>query len=221
MENQEVILDKERAERLGFDEAIFGIAKSIDQLEAIISDAQNDERRLLITRLTAEQYEGLAPPVRAALAYERKSKTAVLGPPIRNSLSTRIAVVTAGTSDVPVALEASHTLRYYGESCSEIFDVGVAGLWRLLERLDHIKQHDIVIAVAGMEAALVSVLGGLYPGVLIAVPTSIGYGVGQNGATALNGALASCVPGVVVVNIDNGYGAACAALRALRLRHSP
>ncbi|MCH9674915.1 MAG: nickel pincer cofactor biosynthesis protein LarB [Gammaproteobacteria bacterium] len=216
MTTSEIVFDKDRSSRLGFDEAVFGASKSPDQLESIIQDAQADRRRLLITRLDKTQFEALSDNCQHALSYEPKSRTAVLGEPPTMDSIPRVAVVTAGTSDVPVALEVSHTLRYYGEPCTEIFDVGVAGLWRLLDRLEDIKQHDIVVAVAGMEAAIVSVLGGLYPGLMIAVPTSIGYGVSHNGAAALTGALASCAPGVVVVNIDNGYGAACAALRALR-----
>ncbi|MBL8704068.1 MAG: AIR carboxylase family protein, partial [Rhodospirillales bacterium] len=107
------------------------------------------------------------------------------------------------------------TLRYYGVGVSEIADVGVAGLWRLTARLDEIRRHKVVIVAAGMDAALPSVLGGLVAAPVIAVPTSVGYGVAVGGQTALNAALASCAPGVTVVNIDNGYGAACAALRIL------
>src|SRR5262249_55878461 len=124
-------------------------------------------------------------------------------------------VVGAGTSDMRICREAVRTLRYHGESASEIYDVGVAGLWRLLDRVPDIVRHPVVIAVAGMDAALISVLGGLVPGLVIGVPTSAGYGVARQGETALHAALASCAPGVPVVNIDNGYGAACAALRAL------
>ena len=106
---------------------------------------------------------------------------------------------------------------FSGEAAAGIHDVGVAGLWRLMERLPEIQRHRVVIAVAGMDAALVSVLGGLVAGVIIGVPTSTGYGAAAGGRTALGAALASCAPGVAVVNIDNGYGAACAALRVLGL----
>jgi NCAIR mutase (PurE)-related protein len=125
-------------------------------------------------------------------------------------------VVGAGTSDMSVCREAVRALGYHGIKASEIYDVGVAGLWRLMERVPEIVRHPVVIAVAGMDAALVSVLGGLVPGLVIAVPTSVGYGMAKGGETALRAALVSCAPGVAVVNIDNGYGAACAALRALR-----
>jgi NCAIR mutase (PurE)-related protein len=127
-----------------------------------------------------------------------------------------IAIVTAGTSDVPVAREALRTLRYNGMNATTVFDVGVAGIWRLLDRIEEIRQFPVLIVSAGMDAALPTVLGGLYDGLIIAVPTSVGYGVATGGTTALNSILASCAPGVVTVNIDNGYGAACAALKTLR-----
>ena len=129
----------------------------------------------------------------------------------------RVAVVTAGTSDVPVAKEAVRTLAYYGEAALEVYDVGVAGLWRLLDRLEEIRAMPVVIAVAGMEASLPSVVGGQVPGLVVAVPTSNGYGVSAGGRVALDASLSSCAPGLAVVNIDNGYGAACVALRALHL----
>ncbi len=127
----------------------------------------------------------------------------------------KVAIVAAGTSDARVAREAQRTLRHAGVDAEAIADVGVAGLWRLMARIEEIRRFPIVIAVAGMDAALASVLGGLAPGALIAVPTSVGYGAAEGGRTALNAMLASCAPGVVVCNIDNGYGAACAALRIL------
>ena len=127
----------------------------------------------------------------------------------------RVVIVTAGTSDSGPAREALRTLAFNGISATIIFDVGVAGIWRLMDRLDEIRRHDVIIAVAGMDAALVSVLGGLVAQPLIAVPTSTGYGAARNGETALAASLASCAAGVTVCNIDNGYGAACAVLRIL------
>jgi NCAIR mutase (PurE)-related protein len=126
-----------------------------------------------------------------------------------------VAIVAAGTSDVPVAREAERTLAYAGLASTLVADVGVAGLWRLQRRLDEIRAHPVVICAAGMDAALPSVLGGLVPGALIAVPTSVGYGVAAGGRAALDAVLASCAPGITVCNIDNGYGAACAAMRIL------
>ena len=119
----------------------------------------------------------------------------------------------AGTSDLPAGREAARTLAFAGQPYREYTDVGVAGLWRLLERIDDIRSSPVVIVAAGMDAALVSVVGGLVASAVIALPTSVGYGVARDGATALHAALASCAPGISVVNIDNGYGAACAALR--------
>jgi NCAIR mutase (PurE)-related protein len=125
----------------------------------------------------------------------------------------RVAVVTAGTSDLPAAMEAARTLRFDGQQVFRVADVGVAGLWRLLARIEELRSYPVLIVAAGMDAALPSVIGGLVPGAVIALPTSVGYGVASGGTTALHAALASCAPGVTVVNIDNGYGAACAALR--------
>ena len=126
-----------------------------------------------------------------------------------------VAVVTGGSTDVPVAREAARTLSYYGHRTLEIDDVGVAGLWRITNRLEELREKKVIICIAGMDAALPTVLGGLVPGVLIAVPTSVGYGMVKGGETALRSLLVSCAPGITVVNIDNGYGAACAAIRVL------
>jgi NCAIR mutase (PurE)-related protein len=205
--NSDFRLDFRRAERIGFDEAVLSAGKSASQLSAILDRAAEQGARLLLTRLEKERFEDLPERQRACMDYDRVSRTAFFGPPTPLREEARIAVVTAGTSDVPVAREAVRTLRYYGQACLEVADVGVAGLWRLL------RDKRAVIVAAGMDAALPSVVGGLVPGAVIAVPTSIGYGVAQGGRTALHAALASCAAGITVVNIDNGYGAACAALR--------
>jgi NCAIR mutase (PurE)-related protein len=127
-----------------------------------------------------------------------------------------VALVAGGSSDVPVLREAERTLEFHGVASRAFIDVGVAGLWRLTQQLPAIAACPVVIAVAGMEAALPTVLAGLIPSSIIAVPTSVGYGVAAGGDAALNAILASCAPGLVAVNIDNGYGAACAALRVLQ-----
>ena len=171
---------------------------------------------MLLTRLDPTAFSELPEDLKNRLDYDPVSGTAILGSAPEPTLPARIAVVSAGTADIGVAREAIRTLSVYGEDCAEIFDVGVAGLWRLLERLDEIKRFPVVIVVAGMDGALTSVIGGLVPGAVIAVPTSTGYGASGKGETALHSALASCAPGVLVCNIDNGYGAACAALRILR-----
>ena len=128
-----------------------------------------------------------------------------------------VLILTGGTSDFTVAKEAARTLKFHGVACKELIDVGVAGLWRLLDHKEVIQNAPILIVCAGMEGALFSVIGGLAKGVIIAVATSNGYGVSEGGRVALESALSSCAPGVAVTNIDNGYGAACIALRALAI----
>jgi len=214
MVERDIKLDVERRERLGFDEAILCAGKSNEHLAAILEQAGDGS--LLLTRLDAAALKSLPPALVARIDYEPLSRTGFFGSVAAPTGKLETAIVTAGTSDVRVSREAARTLAYYGTPCLEISDVGVAGLWRLMERIEEIKRHRIVIAVAGLDAALPSVIGGLVPGLVIAVPTSTGYGAARGGETALFSSLVSCAPGVVVVNIDNGYGAACAALRALR-----
>jgi len=212
----EVVPDRRRRERLGFDEAILCESKTEEQLRHILVDAANRADTLLLTRLDAERAARLSADFPDALDYERGSRTGYFGPVAPPVGPARVAVVSAGTSDVPVCREAVRTLGYYGAACTEVYDVGVAGVWRLMERLEELGRHEVAIAVAGMDAALPSVLAGLVPSFVIAVPTSTGYGAAEGGRTALKALLTSCAPGLVVVNIDNGYGAACAALRMLR-----
>ena len=205
-------LDWHRQTRIGLAEAVLCDAKSPAQISQILTEA--GARRLLLTRLEPAKLAELAEPLRIALDYCPLSRTAIWGGAMTSSREDAI-IVSAGTSDLPVAREAARTLAFYGHTAPIIADVGVAGLWRLLERLDEIRRYRLVIAVAGMEGALFSVLGGLIQAPLIAVPTSVGYGVAAGGQAALTSALASCVAGMLAVNIDNGYGAACAALRIL------
>ena len=169
-----------------------------------------------MTRLSETKFDALGAGHRDTMDYDPVSETGFFRFVQISGRSGRVAVVTAGTSDARIARESSRTLAFNGEKATLFFDVGVAGLWRLNSRLDEIKTHPIVIAVAGMDAALVSVLGGLIPNILIGVPTSTGYGAARDGETALGASLSSCAPGVTICNIDNGYGAACAALRVLQ-----
>ncbi|MTJ83200.1 MAG: nickel pincer cofactor biosynthesis protein LarB [Telmatospirillum sp.] len=211
----DIRMDWAREKRTGLAEAVFCAGKTARQIDAILAEA--DGRRLLLTRLGPEKCDALDPAHRNALDYDPLSGTAFLGTPA--PLTARgAAVVCAGTSDLPVAREATRTLAFYGWQAPLIADVGVTGLWRLMERLDEIRAQDVVIAVAGMEGALFSVLAGLVESVVIAVPSSIGYGVAANGQAALSSALSSCAPGVLTVNIDNGFGAAGAAIKILKLR---
>ena len=189
--------------------------KTAAQIDAIVAHATALGHRLLLTRLDERKHGVLAAPLRAALDYDATSHTAILGGLPEPRRVGRVAIVAGGTSDARVAREAERTLAFQGEAATLVVDVGVAGLWRLMERLDEIRRHRVVIAVAGMEGALFSVLAGLVACPVLAVPTSVGYGVGAGGQTALHAALASCASGLAVLNIDNGFGAAHAALRIL------
>lgn len=209
----EFLIDWDRERRTGIAEAVLCDGKSTAQIGAILQAA--GDRALLLTRLDEARFAALPDALRRRLDHDPLSRTAFFGAvpaPARRGP----VVVCAGTSDLPVAQEAARTLHFHGYSAPVIADVGVAGLWRLLQRIDEIRTFDVVIAVAGMEGALFSVLAGLVDAPVIAVPTSIGYGVAMGGRAALHAALASCSTGVVAVNIDNGFGAAGAALRLLR-----
>ena len=212
-----ITLDFERRARIGIEEAVLCESKTAEQLADILARAEEAERSLLLTRLDAAQLGALPAALAERIDYEALSRTGVFGTVAAPAGEARVAIVSAGTSDQPVCREAARTLAYHGHACAEIGDVGVAGLWRLMNRIDEIRAYPVVIVVAGMDAALPSVVGGLVPGMVIAVPTSTGYGVASGGSAAMMAMLASCAPGVAVVNIDNGYGAACAALRALPL----
>lgn len=211
--NPEVRPDLARRVRTGLDEAVLAGPKTVDQLIGILEEA---DRPLLLTRLRVEQLEALPDQLRETLDYDERSQTAFSGEPSPPSGAVKVAVVCAGTSDRSVAAEAERSLEFSGVPHLSVSDVGVAGLWRLLEHVESLAELEVVIAVAGMDAALPTVLAGLVPGLVIAVPTSVGYGVAERGTAALHSALASCAPGLVTVNVDNGYGAACAAIRSLR-----
>ena len=213
--------DWARAERTGLPEAVLACGKSVAQLAEIVAAANAREAPLLLTRLEsapAAELLGALGELAAEIDYDPVSRTAVTGrQAARAELDGTIAVVAAGSSDLPVAQEAVRSLAYLGADNVEcLVDVGVAGLWRLLDRVELISERRVTIAVAGMEGALFSVVAGLVKGVVVAVPTSVGYGVSVGGQAALSSALASCAPGVVTVNIDNGFGAACAAIKMLR-----
>ncbi|MEL6890612.1 MAG: nickel pincer cofactor biosynthesis protein LarB [Actinomycetota bacterium] len=208
--------DDRRLDRLGMPEAVLCSAKTSTQLRDIVDHLVDARQPVLLTRLAPERLDELSASARDHVVHDPISNTAT----VHGRLPERpgdVVVVAAGTSDQSVAAEAAATLSFSGVVARTIGDVGVAGIWRLQERLDDILAADIVIAVAGMDAALVSVLGGLVAAPIVAVPTSVGYGVANGGSTALHSSLASCAQGVTVVNIDNGFGAACAAIRMLRL----
>lgn len=218
---REITLDYDRSSRTGLGEAVMCRHKSRAQLQAILAELQQRRHAMLFTRLEPADHACLTVD-RGVLDYDEVSQTAWFLPepatasPVEDNRVGRVAVVTGGSADVPVAREALRTLAFHGESAEEINDVGVAGLWRIQERLAELRDKQVIICVAGMEAALPTVLAGLVPALVIGVPTATGYGRSNHGETALNALLCSCAQGLVVVNIDNGFGAACAALRALR-----
>ena len=208
----DINLDWGRAARTGIPEAVYCAGKTPDQISRILDQVAEQQGRMLFTRLTPEQHE-LADP-QGRLEFDPVSHTGVYGGDI-NQTDLGVAVVSAGTSDARVALEAVRTLEFSGFTAPSYQDVGVAGLWRLTKTIPHLEDRKVIIACAGFEAALFSVLAGLVAAPVIAVPTSVGEGVAAGGQAALSSALASCAPGVVVVNIDNGFGAACAAIKML------
>lgn len=208
----ETRFDWERERRTGVPEAILCEGKRAAQIAAVLEEA--GERRVLLTRLAEATLAELPEPVRARLDHDPVSRTAFHGA-VPEPAREGVVVVCAGTSDLPVAMEAARTLRFCGYRAPVVADVGVAGLWRLMERIEEIRRHPVVIAVAGMEGALFSVLGGLVAAPVIAVPSPVGYGASAGGAAALSSALATCAPGVVTVNIGNGFGAAAAAVKIL------
>jgi len=215
MKGSEINLDFERYKRIGFDEAVFCQGKSVAQLDTILDLARERGAGFLLTRLEPAAHASIASRHLDDIDYDPVSRTGFFGGARPSTGRADVAIVTAGTSDIPVAREAARTLAYFGHGSAGYGDVGVAGLWRLMGCIDEIRRHPVVIVAAGMDGALPSVLCGLVPGLVIAVPTSVGYGAAEAGRTALHAALASCAPGLVVVNIDNGYGAASAAIRAL------
>ena len=213
--------DYARLARVGMPEAVLCLGKTTSQLRAIVSELiDRPDNPVLFTRMTESHYQAAREIAGESLDYDAESATAVLHGylPARDGT---VAVVTAGTSDIPVAAEACRTLEFLGVKATCIVDVGVAGLWRLMERVDEFSACDVVIVVAGMDAALASVVGGLTSQPVIAVPTSTGYGAAANGDTALRAMLTSCAQGVTVTNIDNGFGAACAASRILTAKSRP
>lgn len=205
-------IDSHRAVRQGVPEVIFGQGKTPEQIVGIVAAMQRQGTdNILITRMSAEAARLLEQ--HTALEYHTQSKMGIAGRRPEITASGKIVVATGGTSDLPVAEEAAITAEVLGNEVIRLYDVGVAGLHRLLASLDVLMQARVVIAVAGMEGALASVVGGLVDCPVIAVPTSIGYGASFGGLSALLSMLNSCASGVSVVNIDNGFGAGFLASR--------
>ena len=213
--SSDIKLDFDRGQRIGLEEAIFCEGKTADHVVEILTQAKSKQQSFLLTRLNRETYAAVIKAQNFDLDYDQLSRTAIFGEVHEPRDENRVAIISAGTSDASVAREVARTLRYYGHIPREVADVGVAGLWRLMDRLSDIQKSDVLIVVAGMDAALPTVLGGLVSQPIIGVPTSVGYGVAKGGESALKSMLSSCSSGLTVTNIDNGYGAACAALRIL------
>jgi pyridinium-3,5-biscarboxylic acid mononucleotide synthase len=210
------MIDHHRELRTGVQEIVFGAGKTPEQIAGALRELARRAGGAIATRIDAARAEALRALVPELVVHEL-ARVAVLGAPGPRPAAAPIAVVCAGTSDLPVAEEAALVAEFLGAPVVRVHDVGVAGLHRLLARLEAIRSAAIVIAVAGMEAALPSVLAGLLDRPLVAVPTSVGYGVSLDGLVALGAMLASCAPGITAVNIDNGVGAAVAAVRMARL----
>lgn len=208
-------VDHHRGLRQGVPEVIYGPGKTPEQVVAIAKAIVAREQTLLATRVSDEQATALQAHLPQSTHHVTARAVSLLGPHY-SALPGRVAVVTAGTSDLPVAEEAAVTLACCGVACDRVTDVGVAGLHRLLAALPRLESVDVALVVAGMEGALPSVVGGLIGAPVVAVPSSVGYGAALGGFAALAGMLTSCASGVTVVNIDNGFGAALAAVRIMR-----
>ncbi|HTN80379.1 MAG TPA: nickel pincer cofactor biosynthesis protein LarB [Acidimicrobiales bacterium] len=203
-------VDHHRSIRSGLPEAIYGPGKTPEQCVAIVGELLSaGTRPVLLTRVDDAQADAALD----AHPSGRRSAGTIVWNPIEAERVERVLVITAGTSDLPVADECAAVLDAYGVDAIRITDAGVAGVHRLLVHAEELGRADVVVVIAGMEGALASLVGGLTPAPVIAVPTSVGYGAGFQGITALLAMLASCAAGVTVVGIDNGFGAACAALR--------
>ena len=211
-------LDNHRCLRTGIPEAVFGREKTVQQLIEILSAQLQQEQVVLATQVAPDKAEAVC----AAISRLRYHETAMMLTGNEDKIEAAqgepgsIILVTAGTSDLPVAEEARLTLHCLGHRVKTIVDAGVAGLHRLLRHQESLQQARVIIVVAGMEGALPSVVAGITPAPVIGVPTSIGYGTGAGGFAALLGMLNSCAPGLAVVNIDNGFGAACMAAAICR-----
>jgi hypothetical protein len=203
-------VDTHRALRRGFPEVIFGAGKTPDQVVKIAAKLYAHGQRILVTRITEQHARALRKKFRAAVYHEMARCVTIEEKPLLKR-SGAIAVICAGTSDLPVAEEAAVTAEIMGNRVERITDVGVAGLHRLLGQLEVIQKASVLVVVAGMEGALPSVVAGLVDKLVIAVPTSVGYGASFGGVAALLAMLNSCASGVTVVNIDNGFGAGYAA----------
>ena len=199
-------LDHHRGMRVGFPEVIFGRGKSVEQIATIAERLIARSDTVLVTRAAEDAFQAVKEKIPDAV-YNPAARTIVVNRRRNRVLVPGVAVVTGGTADIPIAEEAAVTSELMGNQVERIFDVGVAGLHRLLDKLPQLRRASVLVVVAGMEGALPSVVGGLVAAPIIAVPTSVGYGANFQGLAPLLAMLNSCAPGVSVVNIDNGFGA--------------
>ena len=209
-------IDHDRENRNGFPEVVYGAEKSIGDLSKIMEHFVSKEKNVLVTKLQEKKVKALLKDYPEA-DHDLEAGIFILNPLKKIAGSAEVGIISAGTSDIRVVNEAFHTLRFMGVKAEKIKDVGVAGIHRLLSRVEELKKFKVLIVVAGFEGALPTVVGGLLPQPIIAVPAAVGYGVSKGGKAALNSMLASCANGITVVNINNGYGAAMATLRILNL----
>ncbi len=210
-------VDNLRGLRQGVSEVIYGAGKTADQIAGICRAMRDaGQRRILITRLEEGKFAQL--PEELGIAYHPDARLGIVGGMIEPDGNGTVVVACGGTSDLPVAEEAALTAEFLGNTVYRLYDVGVAGLHRLLAHVDKLATAQVLVAVAGMEGALPSVIGGLVSCPVIAVPTSVGYGASLGGISALLAMLNSCASGVSVVNIDNGFGA---AYQASLINHLP
>jgi NCAIR mutase (PurE)-related protein len=210
-------IDHNREERIGFQEIVYGASKSVDQLSAIISGFKQKGKSALCTKLQYKKAEKLKHEFPDSF-YDEVSRVLLIGKFPSGIIKNQVAVLSGGTSDQYLVNEIYYTLKFLGKEAERFQDIGVAGVHRLLDKIDLLKKFKVLIVVAGFEGALPTVVAGLMPQPVIAVPASIGYGISKGGKVALHSMLASCANGVTVVNIDNGYGAAMAALRIINNR---
>lgn len=210
-------VDYHRELRNGFPEVIYSPGKSLEQIQGIVADMlERTKGNILASRADEQVYAAIRELTEDAVYY-KDARSVVVKRQEYPVSEDYIAVVTAGTSDIPVAEEAAVTAMVMGNAVRRLYDVGVAGIHRLLDNVEVINRARVIIVVAGMEGALASVVGGLTDKPVIAVPTSIGYGANFGGISALLGMLTSCASGIGVVNIDNGFGAACMASKINQL----
>ncbi|MFH1709703.1 MAG: nickel pincer cofactor biosynthesis protein LarB [bacterium] len=201
-------LDSHRAMRKGFPEVIYCQGKTIHQISEIFRRMSRNHKNIMATRADDKAYKAIK-AIAPSAKYHKTARIVTIGKGEAGKGKT--LVITAGTADIPVAEEAAVTAEFLGNKITRLYDVGVAGLHRILGSMDKLSGSDVIIVAAGMEGALASVVGGLTDKPVIAVPTSIGYGASFKGLAALLSMLNSCAPGVAVVNIDNGFGAGCMA----------